>query len=239
MRDKFDVVVISMDWHPHEHCSFVESCNAGSVDIEEPKSGDFAPFTPVTLKDDADRAGHKQMLYPRHAVQDTEGGACHKDLVLKSSDDYIYKGTKANIDSYSAFFDNCKANDKGLTAMLEEKGVTHGYCCGLVFDICVKSTALHGAEMGFRMTVIEDACKPLSRDNDEATRKELGDAGVAIVSAADAVREVESIAANKNCTWNQYLSNVSRGKHAQRVHGQLQKPMSSHVQQGGGQPGFM
>ena len=25
MRDAFDLVVISMDWHPHDHCSFVES----------------------------------------------------------------------------------------------------------------------------------------------------------------------------------------------------------------------
>ena len=29
IRDLFDVVVISNDWHPHEHCSFVESVNAG------------------------------------------------------------------------------------------------------------------------------------------------------------------------------------------------------------------
>ncbi len=91
----------------------------------------------------------------------------------------VYKGKKANIDSYSAFFDNCKANDTGLTKQLEDAGVTDVYCCwvatlcedswilvrktsdipqalgcGLVFDICVKSSALHGAEMGFKVTVI-------------------------------------------------------------------------------------
>lgn len=114
----------------------------------------------------------------------------------------VYKGQKANIDSYSAFFDNCKANDTGLTKQLEDAGVTDVYClsadwgcqpvgreecdclgitprypfipfqmpvspgqgprfkhgshsrgCGLVFDICVKSSALHGAEMGFRVSV--------------------------------------------------------------------------------------
>lgn len=120
----------------------------------------------------------------------------------------MYKGKKANIDSYSAFFDNCKANDTGLTKQLEDAGVTDVYCnsleldfrtckgqadcklcsmqlrsarekqrnllnllqtmdyevmgrrsscrhlgCGLVFDICVKSSALHGAEMGFRVSV--------------------------------------------------------------------------------------
>ena len=66
---------------------------------------------------------------------------------------------RANIDSYSAFFDNCKAHDTGLAALLEAHGVTDVYCCGLVYDICVKSSALHGAEMGFNVTVIEDACR--------------------------------------------------------------------------------
>jgi len=144
MRDEFDFVVISSDWHPHDHCSFVESANDGKVAMVE--TGDeFAPFTNVTLKADLDRDEHTQTLYPRHAVADTEGGADHGDLITKPEDGRIFKGTKANIDSYSAFFDNCKANDTGLTQMLEDQGVTDVYCCGLVFDICVKSSALHGA----------------------------------------------------------------------------------------------
>ena len=31
MRDAFDLVVISLDWHPHDHCSFVETANAGQL----------------------------------------------------------------------------------------------------------------------------------------------------------------------------------------------------------------
>ena len=31
IRDAFDLVVISLDWHPFHHCSFVESANAGQV----------------------------------------------------------------------------------------------------------------------------------------------------------------------------------------------------------------
>ena len=34
----------------------------------------------------------------------------------------MHKGTRPNIDSYSAFFDNCKANDTGLTSLLEAHG---------------------------------------------------------------------------------------------------------------------
>ena len=33
--DKFDVVVISYDWHPHDHCSFVESASEGKVAMKE------------------------------------------------------------------------------------------------------------------------------------------------------------------------------------------------------------
>merc|ERR1712146_810838 len=98
----------------------------------------FNSFTEVTLVGDKDRKEHSQMLYPRHAVQGSEGGKTHPDLVVKETDKRVNKGTKQNIDSYSAFFDNCKANDTGLTALLEAEGVTDVYCVGLVFDICVK-----------------------------------------------------------------------------------------------------
>ena len=37
---------------------------------------------------------------------------------------------------------NLKVNDTGLDAMLTKAGVTDVFCCGLVTDICVKSTAL-------------------------------------------------------------------------------------------------
>eukprot|EP00913_Durusdinium_trenchii_P020391 g19155.t1 len=104
----------------------------------------------------------------------------------------VYKGQKHNIDSYSAFFDNCKANDTGLTKQLEDAGVTDVYCCGLVFDICVKSSALHGAEMGFRVSVIEDACKPLNEKDVEPTKSVLHEAGVRVLSARAAAEEARA-----------------------------------------------
>eukprot|EP00439_Symbiodinium_sp_Y106_P045756 s957_g5.t2 len=150
LRDKFDVVVISYDWHPHDHCSFVESASEGKEEVKK-----FDPFTFVTLKEDKDRPEHQQILYPRHA----------------------------------AFFDNMKANDTGLTAMLEKENVTDVYCCGLVTDICVKSTALHGAEVGFNAYVIHDASRPLSNDNIEPTKKVLTEAGVGWVTVDETVKK--------------------------------------------------
>ncbi|CAE8587589.1 unnamed protein product [Polarella glacialis] len=224
LRDKVDLVVISYDWHPEEHCSFVESANAGKIAmLDEPKT--FEPFTMITLKGDADRPEHQQMLYPRHAVQDTWGGKCHEDLVLKDTDKVIYKGTKPNIDSYSAFFDNCKANDTGLLEMLQSAGVTDVYCAGLVFDICVKSTALHGAELGFNMLVIHDACKPLSDAQVEPTKAVLASAGVDVLSVDEAVGK---LSARKDRTLKEFMSGIRRLKPAKRIHREMDS-MSSHA----------
>ena len=94
---------------------------------------------------------------------------------MRANDPRIHKGTKPNIDSYSAFFDNCKANDTGLTALLSDEGITDVFVCGLVFDICVKATAIHGAEMGFSVSVVEDACRPLDPNNNKDVKAELAE----------------------------------------------------------------
>jgi len=226
MRDAFDLVVISMDWHPHHHCSFVESANDGKIALAGGAAANFTPFSMVTLKGDADRAEHPQMLYPRHAVCDTDGAACHHALDVLDSDPKIYKGTKPNIDSYSAFFDNCKANDTGLTALLEAEGITDVYCCGLVFDICVKSSALHGAEMGFAVTVIEDACRPLDAANVAGVKDELNAAGVAIMSAAEAIRKSKADSGQER-TLKEFLKVTKRSKAAQALHSSMS--MGAHA----------
>lgn len=227
MRDAFQLVVISYDWHPQEHCSFVESANAGNVAMKEKPTEALTPFTSVTLLADSDREEHQQMLYPRHAVQNSEGGKCHKDLVLKATDKSVYKGTKPNIDSYSAFYDNCKANDIGLKAILEKEGVTDVYCCGLVLDICVKATALHGAELGFRTVVVENACKPLMMDNVEPTREILKKAGVAIMTNEEAM--VEAAKWSEECSFKEYLQLISSGNSAKQIHKGIERELSSHI----------
>ena len=48
-----------------------------------------------------------------------------------------YKGVKSDIDSYSAFFDNCKLNETTLNADLKKHGINELYICGLAGDVCV------------------------------------------------------------------------------------------------------
>jgi len=229
LREKFDTVVISYDAHPFEHCSFVESVNAGKVPIKE-ELKEFAPFSQVTLAADADRPEHEQTLYPRHAAQGTDGFKTHPDLVVKETDGTILKGQKPNIDSYSAFFDNSKSNDgkrydTGLTKLLEDKNITDVYCCGLVFDICVMSSALHGAEMGFKTHVIEDACRPLSQDNVPGVKDKLKQAGVEVLSSAEAEAE---LAKSQSRTLKDYVAYIKAHNQAKVIHDEIERELSSH-----------
>lgn len=229
LRDKFDFVVISYDWHPYDHCSFTESHMEGKFPIKE-KPEKFENFAEVTLLADKDRPEHDQVMYPRHAVQNEWGSRCHDDLIVKDSDAKIYKGTKPNIDSYSAFYDNIKANDTGLTAILEKEGVTDCFFCGLVTDICVKATALHGAEAGFRSYVIEDASKPLSEDNIENVRTVLMEAGVPMIKAEEATKLA---AASKDVTIKEFSADIKKHAKAKATSVEVEKILSSHFRKTG------
>ncbi len=50
---------------------------------------------------------------------------------------YCKKGDKADIDSYSAFFDNAKLNATTLDKDLKANKITDIYVCGLAADVCV------------------------------------------------------------------------------------------------------
>lgn len=230
LRDKFDEVVVSYDWHPEDHCSFVESANAGKVKMTDEPRG-FKFLDTVTLQGDDDRPEHPQVLYCRHAVQNTWGSQTHEDLIVKETDKKVYKGTSPHIDSYSAFFDNCKAKDTGLTAMLSELKVTHVYCVGLVFDICVQSSALHGAEMGFHTSVIEDCTKPLIPDEVDSVREKLQLGGVNVVSTEEALEDLE---AGGDLTFADWMQSSLQWSQAKRAHSTLS--LSAHGNVSGALP---
>ena len=82
------------------------------------------PFSTLTLLSPDGATPMKQILWPRHCVQDTWGAECHPDLVRAESDVLVYKGTNANVDSYSAFYDNQKLHQTTLLADLRKLGVT-------------------------------------------------------------------------------------------------------------------
>ena len=97
----FDLVALSLDWHPPHHCSFARNAR---LHVEHPHGHahnmQAAEFTRVRL-----RSGASQELWPEHCVAGSRGAQLHKDLITMPDDVYVMKGTHWMVDSYSAFFD--------------------------------------------------------------------------------------------------------------------------------------
>lgn len=168
LKKDFDVRVATQDWHPPGHGSFAS--NRGG------KVGDIAEL-----------AGLPQVLWPDHCVQETHGADLHRDLDLSRVMRVFRKGTDAEIDSYSGFYDNGHRKSTGMGEWLKEQGVTDVSLLGLATDYCVKYSALDAVKLGFRTHVIEDGCRgvELKPGDVAAALDEMQRAGVEIIQSAD------------------------------------------------------
>lgn len=172
LRDtlKPDVVVLTADWHPVDHTSFVTN-NPGSRVFEARPS--------------PDPDGSHQMMWPAHCVQGSAGAAWHPDLVVLPTDVIVRKGTLQAVDSYSGVgsapaADGSRAEHTGLEKILSALGVTDVVCVGLAFDYCVTATAKDLAACGFRTRLIRDATRGIAAETIAAAEKELAAAGVKV-----------------------------------------------------------
>jgi len=164
LQDQFDLVVATQDWHPKDHLSFAN--NHGKRVGEVVQLG-----------------GLDQILWPDHCVQGGKGAEFVPKLDTSKIDRVFQKGTDKQIDSYSGFFDNGHRKATGLGDYLKEKGVEKVYVVGLATDYCVKYTAVDAVRLGFKTTLIEDACRGVDLKNGDVQRaiEEMKKAGVRIV----------------------------------------------------------
>ncbi len=173
LRDHFETVVVTKDYHPAGHSSFASSHDGVKA------------FTEI------DMPYGPQMLWPDHCVQGTTGADFHNDLIVKDTDLIIQKGTNRNVDSYSAFFENDHKSSpvfsggKTLTQTLEEKGISNIVVMGLAGDYCVAFTALDGLSEGFNVTVVQDAARSISADGEKSQYAKIESLGGKIVQAAE------------------------------------------------------
>jgi nicotinamidase/pyrazinamidase len=157
----FPTVVLTQDWHPANHLSFADN-HPGA-----------APFSLI------DMPYGKQVLWPSHCVQGTNGAAFHPALTTDPAQIVIRKGFRPGIDSYSAFFENDRSTPTGLEGYLRSRGVTGITLVGLATDFCVAYSALDAARLGFQVTVRSDLCRAIDLDGSLATaRAEMLAAGV-------------------------------------------------------------
>jgi nicotinamidase/pyrazinamidase len=169
LQPRFDLVVATQDLHPANHGSFAAN-----------HSG-HQPGEVIDLQ------GLSQILWPVHCVKGTQGADFVPGLNRERWDCIFVKGTDPAIDSYSGFFDNGHRQATGLGDYLHEKGVTDVYIVGLATDYCVKFTALDAVQLGFRVHLIEDACRGVNLQPGDVDRAVAGmrGAGVALGRATE------------------------------------------------------
>ena len=164
----YPLVVATQDWHPPDHGSFAASHPGHAV------------FSMIDLH------GLPQTLWPVHCVQWTGGAAFAPGLDTRRIERIFPKGTDPRVDSYSGFFDNGRRNTTGLADFLRGRGVSRVSICGLATDYCVKFTALDAISEGFRVTLLEHACRGVDLNPGDAAAavREMQQAGVMVAGPA-------------------------------------------------------
>jgi nicotinamidase/pyrazinamidase len=158
---RFKHVVLTQDWHPPGHISFASS-HPGTK-----------PFEVIDLP------YAKQVLWPDHCVQGTDGAKLHPKLDIPHAQLIIRKGFHQDVDSYSAFLEADRKTTTGLAGYLRECGLTRVFCAGLATDFCVAWSALDARKLGFDALVIEDACRAIDTQGSLAAAwKDMLAAGV-------------------------------------------------------------
>jgi nicotinamidase/pyrazinamidase len=165
---RFANVVMTQDWHTAGHVSFASSHNGKK------------PFEVIDLN------YGKQVLWPDHCVQGTDGAALSKDLNVPQAALILRKGFHKDVDSYSAFTEADGKTSTGLAKYLEARGLRRVFVAGLATDFCVAWSALDARKAGFETYVIEDACRGIDTQGSLAKAwVDMDKAGVKRVQSSD------------------------------------------------------
>ena len=163
--DKFDIVVLTQDWHPTDHKSFASS------------HANKKPFDTVVM------SYGDQVLWPDHCIQGSMGAGFHPDLNHTRADVIIRKGSNPAVDSYSAFYENDKVTPTGLHGYLKNRDVTKLTLVGLATDYCVAFSALDASKLGYAVTVRLDMARGIDADGSlNAAIDKMAKAGINLVN---------------------------------------------------------
>lgn len=140
---RFAHIVLTQDWHPAGHWSFA-TAHPGREPLET-----------------VEMAYGEQTLWPEHCVQGTWGAELHPKLDLPQAELILRKGFRAEVDSYSAFYENDRQTETGLAGYLRERGLKRAFFAGLAYDFCVGFSALDARELGLETVVLPEACRAI------------------------------------------------------------------------------
>jgi nicotinamidase/pyrazinamidase len=145
-------IYATQDWHPKDHVSFFNN--------HEGKK----PMDVVRI------AGRTQVLWPPHCVQNTEGAEILLDTGIFNA--IVKKGQDTRFDSYSGFQDDGGARTE-MYAILKNDGIKEVVIYGIAMDYCVKATAIHAVQAGYKTTVIEELTAKIAPDSAAKAREEM------------------------------------------------------------------
>jgi nicotinamidase/pyrazinamidase len=174
--NEWDVIVVTADRHPINHCSFQVN-NPGSTLYEE--------FTRSN--------GEKQVAWPVHCVVGTKGADFVDTLKRSNSDWHVYKGQDPEKEQYSAFEGTTLLPPElshvvgtELATLLKKQGIRHVVICGFATDYCVYFTALDAQKAGFETDVFLGACRGVKKETTDAAIKDMKSKGIFV---SDEVKE--------------------------------------------------
>jgi nicotinamidase/pyrazinamidase len=167
----FHTVVVTQDWHPPGHVSFASTHASRS------------PFDVLELPHG------RQELWPDHCVQGSPGAAIHPFIPDTHVTLVLRKGTRLDVDSYSAFRENVGPDGQrpstGLGAWLEARGIQRVFVAGLARDFCVRFSAVDAAAEGLEALLIDDLTRAVFPERAPEVNAAFERAGVRIVRSAD------------------------------------------------------
>jgi nicotinamidase/pyrazinamidase len=171
LAPRFATVVATQDWHPPGHVSFA-SAHPGRK-----------PFEILDLPQGP------QELWPDHCLRGERGARIHPGIPDEAVTLVLRKGTRQEVDSYSAFRENVGPDGgrptTGLGAWLLARGVRRVLVCGLARDFCVRASAVDAAAEGLEVVLLDDLTRPVFPDRRAAVDAELSRAGVRLEASAE------------------------------------------------------
>lgn len=135
---KFDIAVLTQDYHTPHHHSFASN-NPGKK-----------------LDEKIELHNQRQFLWPDHCVQNTPGASFHPALEIQYVNFVIRKGMNPMFDSSSGFFDKGRGEKTQLHDYLQFKNINEVIIAGLALDLGITQTALDAKELGYKVNIIED-----------------------------------------------------------------------------------
>lgn len=167
LMDQFSLVVATQDWHPADHISF-------AINHADKKIGD-------TLN----AGSYEQPLFPMHCIENTKGAQFLDNLQTEKITRVFKKGTDPDTDCFSGFFDCAGGKATEMDVFLKDYGIEHVFVAGLATNYCVKETALDGVKLGFKVTLVEDACRGIDKVGCRVKTaiEEMKNGGVAFVKS--------------------------------------------------------